>query len=150
MNLTKRRIIENAIIFVMGAVGYYMLEVLWRGYSHWTMAFTGGICFTILYFIANSERLKNVSLLLKCALGSLSITVIEFVVGLIVNKWLMWHVWDYSDMYFNLMGQICLLFSLIWFFLCFPAMYLCKACKRTFFSERAEDAKGVKVEEKHS
>ena len=44
----------------------------------------------------------------------LVVTGIEFVSGCIVNLWLGWNVWDYSHMPFNLLGQICLPFSLLW------------------------------------
>ncbi len=26
-----------------------MVEILWRGYTHWTMTLTGGVCFLVLY-----------------------------------------------------------------------------------------------------
>ena len=37
----------------------------------------------------------------------------EFITGIIVNKWLGWGVWDYSDEPFHLFGQICLPFAMI-------------------------------------
>lgn len=57
-------------------------------------------------------------------IGSLLITVLELVCGCIVNLWLGWHVWDYSNMPFNLLGQICLPFTAIWFFLSAVAVVL--------------------------
>jgi len=47
-------------------------------------------------------------------IGSVIVTVLEFITGLIVNVWLCWDVWDYSDLPFNIMGQICLPFSILW------------------------------------
>ena len=41
---------------------------------------------------------------------------------MIVNIILQWNVWDYSNVPFNVMGQICLPFSIIWFFLSLPAI----------------------------
>lgn len=35
-----------------------------------------------------------------------------------------WNVWDYSNMPFNLLGQICLPFTVIWFFLSAVAVVL--------------------------
>ncbi len=48
------------------------------------------------------------------------ITTLEFIVGYIVNIILKWNVWDYSNMPFNIMGQICLGFSTLWFALGIP------------------------------
>ena len=64
------------------------------------------------------------------AIGSLIITVVEFLFGLLVNRVLHLHVWDYSALPLNIMGQICLPFSLIWFVLTIPASALCKLCCR--------------------
>ena len=30
-------------LFFLGGIGYAGLEILWRGYTHWTMALTGGV-----------------------------------------------------------------------------------------------------------
>ena len=38
----------------------------------------------------------------------------EFAAGCVLNLWLGLGVWDYTDMPFNLMGQICLPFSAAW------------------------------------
>ena len=56
--------------------------------------------------------------------------VVEFLFGLLVNRVLHLHVWDYSALPLNIMGQICLPFSLIWFVLTIPASALCKLCCR--------------------
>lgn len=47
-------------------------------------------------------------------LGAIIITIFEFIVGVIVNIILKWNVWNYATVPFNIMGQICLPFSLIW------------------------------------
>ena len=33
---------QTAGLFLVGAGGYCLLELLWRGRTHWTMALTGG------------------------------------------------------------------------------------------------------------
>ena len=50
-------------------------------------------------------------------IGSTIITVLEFITGCIVNLWLGWNVWDYSNLPLNLLGQICLPFSTLWYFI---------------------------------
>ena len=36
-------------IFLIGGLGYGLLEILWRGRTHWSMLLTGGVCFIALY-----------------------------------------------------------------------------------------------------
>lgn len=105
----------SILIFLIGALGYGALEILFRGYTHWTMMLTGGACLLTL-FLFNQEY-KQAPLLLKAAGGAVIITIYEFAVGLIVNLWYGWHVWDYSLLPGNILGQICPLFTMLWFFL---------------------------------
>ena len=35
---------KQAAIFSTGALGYSLLEILARGYTHWTMTILGGLC----------------------------------------------------------------------------------------------------------
>lgn len=103
------------IMFGLGAFAYGLLEVIWRGYSHWTMMIAGGICFIVFSVI--SEKLSHLHLLYKCILGSLTVTGLELVFGGIFNLIFKLQVWDYSNIPLNLFGQICLLFSVLWGFL---------------------------------
>ncbi len=109
------KILSNAGIFCFGAVGYTLIEILYRGYTHWTMALTGGLCLLLLYHIY--AGMPDVSLLRKSFIGTGVITAIEFAVGCIVNLYLKWNIWDYSGMYMDILGQICLFYSFMWFLL---------------------------------
>lgn len=120
-------IYKYLLVFVFGASGYGALEIAYRGRTHWTMLLTGGICFVFVYMIAQAERLRNWQ---KWLLGGTVITVVEFIVGLIVNIGLGWKVWSYANMPINIMGQVCPLFSLMWCFLCIPLMSLCSLVER--------------------
>ena len=79
----------------MGAAGYSLLEILWRGYTHWTMGVTGGLCLSTLYRV--SEAVKHWRTGTRCVLGSAIITGYELAVGWLVNLKLGWDIWDYSD-----------------------------------------------------
>ena len=93
-------------------MGYGAIEVIWRGFTHWSMMLAGGICFIIFSLVAN--RFKKRNLLFKAAICAVGVTVVEFIFGVFFNIILKMSVWDYSDMLFNLLGQICPIFSLLW------------------------------------
>jgi uncharacterized membrane protein len=105
-------LVYYALYFIGGFV-YVGLELLWRGYSHYTMFIVGGICFLIVGSM-NEVVKKPMSLLLQGCIGSVIITLVEFITGCIVNLHLGWNVWDYSDMPLNILGQVCLPFMLLW------------------------------------
>ena len=107
----------EVILFLIGGGIYYLLEVLWRGYSHWTMFILGGICFVIMGLLNEYKFNWNDSLIKQSIISACIITVFEFITGCIVNLWLGWNVWDYSELPCNLMGQICLYFFFVWILL---------------------------------
>lgn len=117
------RLREYTGLFLAGAVGYSLLEILWRGYTHWTMGITGGLCLSTLYRVSGAVRRWRSAA--RCALGSAIITGYELAVGWLVNLKLGWRVWDYSHLPFQFRGQICLPYSLIWFGLSLPVFRLC-------------------------
>lgn len=114
------------LVFLLGALGYPLIELLCRGRSHWTMSLAGGISMVILLYISRTA----LPLPVMWVAGALSITAIEFTIGCIVNRWLHWQVWDYSELPFNLLGQISLPFTLIWFLLSIPCIAICQLLER--------------------
>lgn len=107
-------------LFCFGALGYGAIELTFRGYTHWTMLVAGGLCLTLLQQI--SITLGHWPFLAQCLTGALTITGVELVFGLVVNRALHWGVWDYSTQWGNVMGQICPQFTVYWFFLCIPIL----------------------------
>ena len=110
------------LLFPLGAAGYYVLEIAFRGYSHWSMALCGGLCICLIY-LAN-RRFSRLPLPLRAAIGATIITAVEFVAGCILNLWLEWNVWSYESLPYNLLGQIAPTFSALWFMLCLPICFL--------------------------
>jgi uncharacterized membrane protein len=121
-NLSKLK--KMLTVFATGALGYSAIELIWRGRTHPTMAFTGGICFSVLYVL--NARLKKTRLLRKCLLGAILITGLELAVGCVLNRRLNMGIWDYSEQPFNFRGQICPLYSVLWFGLCIPVSLISK------------------------
>lgn len=103
------------ILFVIGGLIYILIELVARGHTHWTMFIVGGVAFFLVGCINEKER--KMPLVKQMLIGSIVITVLEFLCGCIVNIWLGWNIWDYNNMPLNLLGQICLPFTVLWFFL---------------------------------
>ena len=110
-----KKYLKVILLCSIGGFLYICTELAWRGRTHWTMFFLGGVC-AYLVGLINQNRRKCVPLVRQGIIGSIIITTLEFFTGLIVNLWLEWDVWDYSNLPFNLCGQIWLLYSVLWFF----------------------------------
>lgn len=120
---------KNALLFAAGGSIYPALEILCRGHTDVSMSIAGGVCLCLIDRICN-HSLRGQCLAVKCCVGSGIITSVEFVAGLIVNVALKQNVWDYSDLPLNIMGQVCLPFSILWFLITIPALALCKLFDR--------------------
>lgn len=121
-------------LFLVGGLIYCGIEMFWRGHTHWTMLIVGGLCFL---FCGSINELFDMDMpiwiqMLICAAG---ITTIEFISGIILNIILQLNVWDYSNMPFNVLGQICLPFSFLWFLLSFVAIWLDDWLRYVLFGE---------------
>ena len=108
-------VLIEVLVFILGGVSYGLIEMIYRGYTHWSMVLTGGAC--ILTFYIMEEWLLSIPLLWAALAGAAIITVYELCVGLVVNVMLKLEVWDYSEMPGNFIGQICPTFSVAWFIL---------------------------------
>jgi uncharacterized membrane protein len=103
--------LESApLLFAIGGAGYVMIELLWRRRSHVSMFLAGGLCLIMLLYLHNGPA----PFVMKCVLAGLGITAVEFLFGCVVNLWLKLDVWDYSRRRFNVLGQVCLLYSALW------------------------------------
>lgn len=129
-----KNILKYLFLFGVGGAVYSGIEILWRGYTHWTMFILGGICF-ILLGLMNEIIPWEMPLVLQMAIGSVIITSLEFITGMIVNVGLGMNVWDYSNLPLNINGQICLLFSIFWFFISAIGIILDDYIRYTFFNE---------------
>ena len=118
-----KAILKHAVLALCGGCVYFLIEMAWRGHSHWTMAVLGGVCFVLIGDI-NEFIPWNMPLVLQGAIGSGVVTLLELVSGIVLNLWLGLGIWDYSNMPFNFLGQICLPFSLLWVALSVVAVIL--------------------------
>ena len=119
MNKVKK----YGVLALIGGIIYGAIEVACRGHTHWTMVILGGVCFVAIGLI-NEVIPWEMPLTVQMLIGSIIITVLELGCGCIVNIWLGWDVWDYSKLWGNFLGQICPLYSVIWYFVSLVAILL--------------------------
>lgn len=118
-----KHVIKYAALLTVGGLTYIIIELMARGHTHWTMYILGGICL-ILIGLTDEIIPWDMPFLLQMLIGAGIVTIAELVTGLIVNIGLGWAVWDYSALPFNFMGQICLQYSVYWYFLSALAIIL--------------------------
>ena len=102
----------SLILFLFGGIGYSFIEVL-----------LGGFCYLLMGILAE-QCCGRLPLWFCCFFATLSITFLEFITGCVVNLGLGWDVWNYADQPLNLMGQVCLGFTSLWFLLSIPVSEL--------------------------
>lgn len=129
------KLLKHLVLFLTGGLIYILIELLFRGRTHWSMFLVGGMCFVLIGGL-NNWFTWELSIVRQMLYSAIIITAIEFVSGLILNVWLGWNVWDYSNMPLNLYGQICLPFMVAWFFLAFVAILVDDFLRWRWFGER--------------
>lgn len=91
------------------------------------MAFVGGVCF-VLCGLVNEFIDWKTPLLLQMLICAVIVTTVEFVAGVILNIGLGLNMWDYSNLKFNIMGQICPQFFAVWFCWHYQQLHLTTGC----------------------
>lgn len=111
-----KQLLKYIVLFNIGGFAYMLIEILFRGRTHWSMGILGGICFILIGLIDTILPI-DFSLIGQMFLSSLIVTILEYFSGVFLNLYLNLGVWDYSALPFNFQGQICLIFSIFWFLL---------------------------------
>lgn len=110
-----RRLSNLALHVMFGLIAgciYLLIELAWRGRTHWTMLPLAAVIFVCAGILDEVERPP--SIWQQVILGAAIATALELAAGLILNVWLGLGVWDYSNLPGNLMGQICPQFTIAW------------------------------------
>lgn len=112
-----KKVSEFLFLWAIGGCIYYGFEIIFRGFSHWSMFVLGGICLVFCYAQGIALRWSEPMWrqILRCVIF---VTAMEFITGIIVNKWMQLQVWDYTNQPFQIFGQICLPFSILFAGLC--------------------------------
>lgn len=120
---SMKRISEYLFLWTLGGCIYYGIEMAFRGFSHWSMFVLGGFC--LVFFAAQGIWTRWREPLWRQVLWcTVFVTAGEFITGIFVNKIMEWHVWDYSDQPFQLFGQICIPFMILFSGLCVIGIFL--------------------------
>lgn len=133
MNRLKE-ILKCFVLFLIGGALYCCLEVLWRGYTHWTMAVVGGFCFIVIGGL-NNYIPWEMKIWKQGIVGAVFVTAMELVVGVPLNLFMGLGIWDYSQVPFNFLGQICLPFTVLWFFLSILCIFVDDWLRHILFKE---------------
>lgn len=120
------KFLRKCILFYLGGMSYMTLEFLWRGRSHGSMFALGGTCFLLLGTLY--KRCRRICLSFKMLIGAIIITVLELFTGLLFNR--DYAVWDYRRLPCQFLGQISLVFSLLWVPVSLGAMLLYEQAER--------------------
>ena len=121
-------------LFIIGGFSYFYIEILFRGYSHFSMIICGGTAL-ILCGIINQASHFRISVITQMLISSCIITLLELITGYIVNIKLHLHIWDYSKLPYNLYGQICPAFSFIWMIASLPCIFTDDIIRWILFDE---------------
>lgn len=126
------KIWREAVVFYIGGMFYCLVELLWRQWTHGSMFLLGGLCF---YVVGGLNRHLRLPVLAQMVLGAIIVTFFEYWMGILVNTRLGLNVWDYSHVPFNLKGQVCLPFTLLWFPLCGIGIFSEDGLRHALFHE---------------
>lgn len=108
-------IIKNLILFFVYACIYFVIECLFKhSITDYRMFILGGLMGLWIGLINNIFS-YNISFILQCIIGSISVTLIEAIFGYKWNIIQQLNIWDYSNLPLSACGgQINLFFSLAW------------------------------------
>ena len=134
MKTMKKTILKNVVLSVVGGLSYGIIELIYRQKTYYLMILCGAIAIILLDKI-NDYISWDMDILLQGCIGSLIITGMEFTIGNLYLMGIVPKMWDYSNVWLNYKGIICLPFSLIWILLSICAILLADTINYYVFHE---------------
>ena len=113
--MTKKKIISLFIMFNISGLIYILLELLWRGRSHWTMFICAGLCGLVMANVNNNLLKFDTDFRIQVLVSALCCSMFEFLFGIIFNG--DFTIWDYRGMWGTihwLGDQVNILFFGVW------------------------------------
>lgn len=113
-----RQMRKILILWLLLGMAYYTLEGVWAipkdGQASIIMLLIGGLCGVLVGGINQVPRFYRLKVVWQALIGAGIVTAVEFAAGCIINLWLGLHIWDYTKLPCNVLGQICLPFTALW------------------------------------
>ena len=111
-----KKIIGKLGLFLSCGFIYYMIEILFRGWSHWSMFVLAGFLGVFCVDSVNNVLSFDCDYIVQILISTILCTIGEGISGIILNVWLQLNVWDYSKMTFGtfFFGQCNVIFCVAW------------------------------------
>jgi hypothetical protein len=135
MQMQLKQLYKDLMLIIIMGIMYMGIEILWRGRTDISMMFVGGICGFLVGRLNEHPKFYERKMWEQCLTGTLITLCIEFVSGMILNVWLKLNIWDYSNLKYNLYGQICLTYAGWWFLLMPLAIWMDDYLRYKLFDE---------------
>lgn len=115
--------ILSMLLWFWGGTVYFLLEVAYKSLTNHTEAISWTMLVLAIFLTVPVERCGaqlpwKTPFIIQVLCCTALVTLAEFIAGCILNIWLGLGVWDYSNMWGNILGQICPQYTAIWLVLC--------------------------------
>ena len=115
---------QNLTVFSLVGILYVFIEVGFTaiekaqlsliGQSSLWMMLVGGLMGVVLGKLNSFDSFMKRNHFVNILIGATAITLMELISGIVLNIWLGFNIWDYSESSINFLGQIDLLHSICW------------------------------------
>lgn len=124
-----KKFIGKLGLFLSCGFIYCMIEILFRGWSHWSMFVLTGFLGVFCVDSINNTLSFDCDYIVQILISTILCTIGEGISGIILNIWLQLNVWDYSKMTFGtfFFGQCNVLFCFAWALIISVVIFYCDA-----------------------
>lgn len=132
--IQEARLSNKQFEYILGRLGlyllcgtiYYCIELLYRGYSHYTMMILAGFLAVSCIDTPNNIYSFDLDFRIQVIISTILCTLGEGISGIILNKWLNLNIWDYSCLWGTFFwGQCNIMFIGAWILLVIIGIVLC-------------------------
>ena len=113
----------STLLWCFGGTVYFLLEVAYKTLTghperiSWTRLVLA-ILLTVPVERCGAQLPWDIPLWIQAICCAVLVNAVELAAGVVLNLWLGLDIWNYSDLPFNLWGQICPRFFAVWLLLC--------------------------------
>lgn len=134
-----KEIAEHVLLFFIMGMVYFTIEGLWRipqgGYANIAMLPVGGTTAVLIGRINQRKRFFSQKIWVQGVIGTIITLLVELAAGCLLNLHMGLGLWDYSHMWGNLWGQICIQFAIAWYIIMPLAIWLDDTLRYLLFKE---------------